>query len=133
LAWRVQTNPLKRKQPFQAISHQAAEINEEGIPAMFKRIVMTALLGFAGSMIVSERSEAAIWYRPVAPVRRVAARAVLPPYPVARRVVAAPVVVPYGGYAPFGTVVTPVYGYGGPVLYGSPYVYGGGISVGFGY
>jgi hypothetical protein len=101
---------------------------------MFKRIVLTAVLGLAGSMVASERSEAAIWYRPVAPVRRVAARVVLPPYPVARRVVAAPVVAPvYGPYAPYGTVVTPVYGYGGPVLYGSPYVYGGGISVGFGY
>jgi hypothetical protein len=101
---------------------------------MFKRIVLTAVLGLAGSMVASERSDAAIWYRPVAPVRRVAAHVVLPPYPVARRVVAAPVVTPvYGPYAPYGTVVTPVYGYGGPVLYGSPYVYGGGISVGFGY
>jgi hypothetical protein len=105
---------------------------------MFKRIVMTAVLGLSGSMVVAECSEAAIWYRPVAPVRRVAARAILPPYPVARRVVTTPVIGPvygpaYGAYAPYGTVVTPVYGYGGPVLYGSPYVYGGGISVGFGY
>jgi hypothetical protein len=103
---------------------------------MFKRIVLTAVLGLAGSMVASERSEAGIWYRPVAPVRRVATRVVLPPYPVARRVVATPVV-PYGGYvpygAPYGTVVAPAYGYGSPVLYGSPYVYGGGISVGFGY
>ncbi len=51
--------------------------------------------------------------RPIAPVRRVAARAVLPPYPVARRVV----------HRPY---------YYGPVLYRpAPVVYGPSIYVGF--
>lgn len=58
---------------------------------MLKRILIVALL-FAGFTAVSA-AEANAWIiRRVAPVRRVAARAVLPPYPVARRVVAGPVV-----------------------------------------
>jgi hypothetical protein len=92
---------------------------------MFKRIVMVAVLGLAGVCVASETANAGIFYRPIAPVRRVAARTVLPPYPVVRRVVPAPVV-----YRPY---VAPVYR---PVYYSAPYVpyvYGGGVSVYFGY
>ena len=95
---------------------------------MFKRILMVAAVALAGLCIEPSRSEGGIFYRPIAPVRRVAARAVLPPYPVARRVVTAPVLTapvygPYGG---------PVYG---PAIYGSPYpyYYGGGVSIVVGY
>lgn len=88
---------------------------------MFKRILMVAVLGLVGSCLASSNAEAGIFYRPVAPVCRVAARTVLPPYPVARRVVAAPVYGPYMG---------PVYG---PAIYGSPYYYGGGVSIMVGY
>ena len=57
---------------------------------MLKRtLIMATLVGgfsFAGAQ------DADAWVvRRVAPVRRLAARAVLPPYPVARRVVAGPV------------------------------------------
>ena len=69
-------------------------------------------------------ADAGIFFRPVAPVRRVVARTVLPPYPVARRVVAGPI------YPVYGPVIGPVYG--GPI-YGAPYVYGGGVSVVVGY
>lgn len=86
---------------------------------MIKRMVMVAALAVTGLCVASEKSDAGIFYRPIAPVRRVAARAVLPPYPVAHRV-ATPV------YAPvYRPVVAPV----APVFYGSPYVYGGGVSV----
>ena len=92
---------------------------------MFKRILLVAALGFAGLCTGTERANAGIYFRPIAPVRRVAARAVLPPYPVARRVVTGPVL-----YQPY---VTPVYG---PMVYGAPYTpyaYGGGFSVMVGY
>jgi hypothetical protein len=90
---------------------------------MFKRILMVAAVGLAGLCLETSRSEAGIVYRPIAPVRRVAGRAVLPPYPVARRVVTTPVYAPYYG---------PAYGYS-PVIYGSPYYYGSGVSIVVGY
>ena len=100
---------------------------------MIKRILLTAVVGVAGSMMAVQKSDAGIFFRP-APLRRVVARTVLPPYPVARtvlppypvarHVVARPLYTPYVG---------PVYGapviYSPPVVYGSPYVYGGGVSV----
>ena len=57
---------------------------------MFKRgLIMLTLVGgfsFAGAQ------DADAWVvRRVAPVRRLAARTVLPPYPIARRVVAGPI------------------------------------------
>ena len=96
---------------------------------MIKRIFMVAVLGFAGCLVTAERSDAGIFFRPV---RRVAARAVLPPYPVARAVLP-PYPVARSVY--YGPAYTPVYG---PVIYGSPYgyspyVYGGGLSVTVGY
>jgi hypothetical protein len=89
---------------------------------MFKRILLVAAIGFTGLCVGAEKADAGIYFRPIAPVRRVAARTVLPPYPVARRVVTGPML-----YRPYGA---PVYG---PVLYGSPYAYGGGVSVIVGY
>ncbi len=90
---------------------------------MFKRILTVAVLGIAGVCTGADKADAGIYFRRVAPVRRVAARAVLPPYPVARRVmVPGPVV-----YTPY---VTPVYS---PMIYGAPYMYGGGVSVVVGY
>jgi hypothetical protein len=90
---------------------------------MVKRILTIAVLGLAGTFSAASSADAGIFFRPVAPVRRVVARTVLPPYPVARRVIPGPVYGPYIG---------PVYGYG-PAFYGTPYVYGGGVSVVVGY
>ncbi len=90
---------------------------------MVKRMLMVAVLGVAGSLAGAGTSDAGIFFRP-APVRRVAARTVLPPYPVARTALPP--------YPVARTVVArPVYGpvYGAPVVYGTPYVYGGGVSV----
>ncbi len=87
---------------------------------MLKRIMVVALL-VAGFTAMSA-AEANAWVvRRVAPVRRVAARAVLPPYPVARRVVAGPI------------VRRPVI-YRRPVVYAAPapVVYGPTVSVGIG-
>jgi hypothetical protein len=100
---------------------------------MFKRIALVAVLGIAGSLTAAGSSDAGIFFRPIAPVRRVAARAILPPYPVARRVITGPLYGPvvgpaYGvGYAP--AIYGAPYGYG----YGAPYVYGSGVSVVVGY
>jgi len=86
---------------------------------MLKKLMIVALL--VGGISVLDAAEANAWVvRRIAPVRRVAARAVLPPYPVARRVVAAPVV-----------VRRPVV-YRRPV-YAAPVVYGPRVSVGVGY
>lgn len=90
---------------------------------MIKRILTIAVLGLGASLTAASTADAGIYVRPVAPVRRVVARTVLPPYPVARRVIPGPVYGPYLG---------PAYGYG-PVIYGAPYVYGGGVSVVVGY
>jgi hypothetical protein len=82
----------------------------------FKRVLLIAAVlgGFAAA--AAPQADAGIFYRRVAPVRRVAARAVLPPYPVARR-------------AAFGPVYRPYRPYGG--FYG-PGFYGPGLSVGIG-
>ena len=79
---------------------------------MFKRIlIMSALVvGFS----ISATPDANAWIvRRVAPVRRVAARAVLPPYPIARRVIAGPVV------------------YRRPIVYSAPVVYRPAVRVGY--
>jgi hypothetical protein len=98
---------------------------------MFKRILLAAALGLAGCVVTAEQSDAGIFFRPV---RRVAARAVLPPYPVARTVLPP---YPVARTVYYGTPYTPVYRpviYGTPYVYGySPYVYGGGVSVSVGY
>ncbi|MEM8943746.1 MAG: hypothetical protein AAGD11_01075 [Planctomycetota bacterium] len=58
---------------------------------MLKRFMIVALL--VGGFTAVSAAEANAWIvRRVAPVRRIAARAVLPPYPVARRVVAGPII-----------------------------------------
>ena len=83
---------------------------------MIKRILVASALAVSGLMVSSPKADAAIVYRPIAPVRRVAARAVLPPYPVARRAVYGPVFRPYA---------YPAYG---PVIYGGGF-YGPGVGV----
>jgi hypothetical protein len=87
---------------------------------MIKRMLL-AVAVVGGTMVAAApETDAGVFVRRVAPVRRV----VYPPYPVARRV-AAPV------YAP---VVYPAYRpviYGGPGVYGRGF-YGPGVSVGVG-
>ncbi|MGI9429974.1 MAG: hypothetical protein ACR2NM_15035 [Bythopirellula sp.] len=86
---------------------------------MLKKTLIVALL-FGGFTVVSA-AEANAWIvRRVAPVRRVVARTVLPPYPVARRVIARPVI-----------RRRPVV-YASPVIYPAPVVYGPTVSVGVG-
>jgi len=85
---------------------------------MVKRILLTAAVAVSGLLVTTPKADAAIVYGRVAPVRRVAARVVLPPYPVARRAVVGPVYRPYA---------YPGYGYG-PVMYG-PGFYGPGVAV----
>ncbi|MCA9231150.1 MAG: hypothetical protein KDA57_10885 [Planctomycetales bacterium] len=76
---------------------------------MLKRTAI--ILALVGMFSVASASDANAWVvRRVAPVRRVAARVVLPPYPVARRVVAGPV------------YRRPIV-YGAPVIYATPHVY----------
>ena len=77
---------------------------------MLKRIVVMAALAVGFAVAGSQEANAQIVYRRVAPVRRVAARAVLPPYPVARAVT--PV------YRPYYRPVYGGYGYGGYGYYG---------------
>jgi hypothetical protein len=81
----------------------------------FKRLLMLALVVGGLGVSTSPPVNAAPYYRRVAPVRR----AVLPPYPVARRAFYGPVYRPWVG--PYG------YGYGGPVVYGP------GVSVAVGW
>jgi hypothetical protein len=84
---------------------------------MLKRMMMMALL--VGSFSALSTTEANAWIvRRVAPVRRVAARAVLPPYPIARRVVAGPV------------YRRPLV-YARPVVYRAPIVHAPRVSVGY--
>ncbi len=84
---------------------------------MFKRLIITTVL--VGGFLFAGAADANAWgVRRIAPVRRVAARAVLPPYPVTRRVVAGPIVHRPVVYA------RPVI-YGRPVIYAAPTVYFG--------
>jgi hypothetical protein len=77
------------------------------------------LLAVGAYAVSAETADARVFYRRVAPVRRVAARAVLPPYPVARRAVVGPVYRPV--YRPiYRPIAAPYYG---------PRVYGPGVSV----
>jgi hypothetical protein len=89
--------------------------------ALKRMLVIVAVLG-GFAVAGTPSADAAIYYRRIAPVRRVAARAVLPPYPVARRAVVGPVYRPY--VRPYGGVYRP--GFYGPGFYGP------GISVGIG-
>ncbi len=80
---------------------------------MFKRALL--ILTMVGGFAVADASEAnarLFWHRPIAPVRRVAARVILPPYPIARRRV----------------FVGPVYR--APIVYRTPVVYAPGVYVG---
>jgi hypothetical protein len=87
---------------------------------MIKRILMVAVVAVSGLVVSTPKADAAIVYGRVAPVRRVAARAVLPPYPVARRAVVGPIYRPY---------VYPTYPAAyGPVFYGGGF-YGPGVAV----
>ncbi len=79
---------------------------------MFQKIMLVALLGVGGCLVSASTADAGIFYRRVAPVRYVAARAVLPPYPVARVVAPVPVVRPWVGYG-YGAAYYPA-----PVIYG---------------
>ena len=85
---------------------------------MLKRTLM--MLVVVGGFVAADAADANAWVvRRVAPVRRVAARAALPPYPVARRVAVGPV-------------------YRRPVVYGAVPVYVAprvhvGIGYGYGY
>ncbi len=83
---------------------------------MFKRILIVALVGVGGCLTAASTADAGIYFRRVAPVRRVAARAVLPPYPVARAIVPGPVYRPWVGYY-------------GATYYASPMVYGPSVGV----
>ena len=71
---------------------------------MGRKLLILAALGVGFVVAGASSADAGIYYRRVAPVRHVAARAVLPPYPIARRAVVGPVYRPY---------YTPYY-YGGP-------------------
>jgi hypothetical protein len=86
---------------------------------MRNRILLTVALILGGFAVTARQADAGIVIGRVAPVRRVAARVVYPPYPVARRAVVGPVYRPY---------VYPAYR---PVMYGAPapMLYAPGISV----
>ena len=94
-------------------------------------LLVTILGGLA--LAAAPQAHAGIFFRRVAPVRRVAARAVLPPYRVARAVlppypVARAVLPPYGvRRVAYGPVYRP-YGY-----WARPVVYGPGVVVGVGW
>ena len=79
---------------------------------MFKKTLL--LLALVGMFSFTAAQDANAWVvvRRVAPVRRAVARTVLPPYPVARRVIAGPV-------------------YPAPVIYGPSIYAGPGVYVGF--
>ncbi len=81
-------------------------------------VILAVLGGFA--VAAAPQADAGIIFRG----GRLAARAVLPPYPVARRVAYGPVYRPYRHRAYYG-------GYG-PRVYGGPGFYGPGVSVGVG-
>jgi hypothetical protein len=89
---------------------------------MLKRILLVAVVAVGGLAVAAPEADAQVVVRRVAPVRRIAARTVLPPYPVARRVAVAPVVPIYRPY------VYPTYR---PVIYTSPapVIYAPGVTV----
>ncbi len=100
---------------------------------MLKRILIVALL--AGGFSMVSATEANAWIvRRVAPVRRIAARTVLPPYPVARRVVAGPILRRRVVYSNPVIYSTPPVAYARPVFYAAPapVVYGPAVSVSVG-
>jgi hypothetical protein len=83
---------------------------------MFKKMLALVVVALGMVAVATPPAEAGYYVRRVAPVRR----AVLPPYPIARRAVVGPVV---------GPVVRP---YVGPRYYGPVYpgpFYGPGVSV----
>ena len=87
---------------------------------MVKRILLVAVVAMGALFVAAPEAEAGIVFRRVAPVRRVVARTILPPYPVARvasRAVVGPVYRPY---------VYPAYR---PVIYAPAPVYRPGITV----
>ena len=87
------------------------------MPTIKRTLLALAVVGGSFATLAPQ-ADAGIIFR--GPVRRVAARAVLPPYPVARRAVVGPVYRPYRPYyRPVG------YGY-------RPGFYGPGVSVGVG-
>jgi hypothetical protein len=94
-----------------------------------RAIMLTVLLGGFSAAAVPE-ADAQVW-RPVAPARR----AVLPPYPLARRAIVGPVYRPYYAYRPFYSpnyayrpYFSPSYGYRS-FYYGRPVVYGPGVRI----
>jgi hypothetical protein len=92
---------------------------------MLKRMLIAATVAASGLATTAPSADAGIIVGRVAPVRRMAARTVLPPYPVARRAVVGPVYGPV--YRPYAY---PVYR---PVIYGAPMIYGPGVAVSIGY
>jgi hypothetical protein len=86
---------------------------------MLKRILLVAVVAITGLVVTAPQADAGIVIGRVAPVRRVATRVALPPYPVARRAVVGPVYRPY---------VYPAYR---PLIYGtpSPVIYAPGVTV----
>lgn len=90
---------------------------------MLKKTLILAAVLVGMGVATAPQADAGIFVRRIAPVRRVAYRAVLPPYPVARAV--APVYRPYYRPVPYG------YGYRG-YGYGGGFGYGPGVSVGVG-
>jgi hypothetical protein len=92
---------------------------------MFKRILLVAVVAVGGLFAAAPNADAGIVIGRVAPVRRVAARVALPPYPVARRTVVGPVYRPYV-YPAYRPVI---YSTPAPVFYGSPAIYAPGVSI----
>ena len=93
---------------------------------MLKRALVMALL--IGGLAWCDASEAQAWgrYRRYGVRRPVVVRAVMPAYPVTRRVVARPYIRAYGAYPVY---VAPVYV---DPVYVAP-IYGPGVSVSIGY
>jgi len=114
----LRVSSQRRAEPFGALkprqTKKAPDIRGE--EKMIKRILLTAAVAISGLIVSVPKADAAVIYRPIAPVRRVAARAVLPPYPVARRAVYGPVYRPYA---------YPAYG---PAFYGGGF-YGPGVGI----
>jgi hypothetical protein len=88
---------------------------------MFKKTLL--MLAMVGTFSFTAAADANAWHR-IRPVRRVVARAVLPPYPMARRVVVGPV---YRHPVVYG----PSY-YATPTVYATPSIYVG-TGMYFGY